>query len=185
MRKLVSLAAITVLANATMAYAEDGANNDAMIAEALSAAPSFISDDATVHNWQHQTLREGSNGWVCLPTMPAFTEKGEVCPMCVDSTWHGFMYALQNDKEPDVSQMGFAYMLAGDCTFSNISPSAELTEDNQLIKEGVHLMMLVSDNSVFDNITDDPYAGGPYVMWNNTPFEHVMIPLGGRAADED
>ena len=177
MKKLVSFVAATVLANATFAYAEDGANNDALIAEALSAAPAFITDDATVHNWQHQTLREGSNGWVCLPT-PTFVETGEVCPMCVDATWHGFFYALQNDKEPDVTQMGFAYMLAGDCTFSNISPSAPLTEDNMLIKEGVHMMLLVPENVVFDTITDDPYAGGPYVINEGDP-----LTLMARASD--
>lgn len=185
MKKFVALITAGVLAHSTIAFAEGTVDNDALIADALSAAPTFITDGATVHNWNHETIREGSNGWVCLPTMPAMNEKGEVCPMCVDPTWHGFMFALTNDQEPNVTEMGFAYMLAGDCTFSNISPSAELTEDNQLIKEGIHLMMLFPDNSVLETVTDDPYAGGPYVMWNDTAFEHLMIPLGGREADEE
>jgi len=28
-----------------------------------------------------------------------------------------------------------------------------------------------------EGLTDDPYAGGPYVMWKDTPYAHIMIPL--------
>ena len=182
MKKLVSFVAATVLANATIALAEEGADNDALIAEALSAAPAFITDDATVHNWQHQTLREGSNGWVCLPTMPALAEAGKNCPMCVDATWHGFFVdLLAGAEKPTITVMGMSYMIAGDCGVSNIDPAAtEPTDDNQWIVEGPHLMVLFPDNSILDDYSDDPFADGPYVMWNETPWEHLMIPLGGR-----
>lgn len=27
---------------------------------------------------------------------------------------------------------------------------------------------------------EDPGQGGPYVMWKDTPYPHVMVPVGPR-----
>jgi hypothetical protein len=29
-------------------------------------------------------------------------------------------------------------------------------------------------------IPSDPYRGGAYVMWEDTPYAHIMVPLGPR-----
>jgi len=29
-------------------------------------------------------------------------------------------------------------------------------------------------------ITNDPQAGGPYVMWGETDYAHIMIPVADR-----
>jgi hypothetical protein len=65
------------------------------IANALTAAPSFISEKATIvemQNGKAVTLRAGTNGWTCMPTNPA-NEGNE--PMCVDEEWMAFMQALE------------------------------------------------------------------------------------------
>lgn len=185
MQRLFMLSLVGFLVFSASVAAEEKNDIDAVIQEALSAGPSYITENATVHNWQHQTLREGSNGWTCLPTMPANAEKGEVCPMCLDSTWHSFMAAVQAGEEPTVTQMGISYMIVGDCGVSNIDPSATgATEDNQWILEGPHLMMLLPDSDLYDQYPADPYADGPYIMWKDTPYEHLMVPYGERPAGD-
>jgi hypothetical protein len=69
-------------------------------------------------------------------------------------------------------------MLAGDEGASNIDPFAEgPTDDNQWIKEGPHLMLIVPDAAALETIPTDPKVGGPYVMWKGTPYAHVMVPV--------
>ena len=31
--------------------------------------------------------------------------------------------------------------------------------------------------AMLEGVTDDPHAGGPYVMWGDTPYAHIMVPL--------
>lgn len=40
-----------------------------------------------------------------------------------------------------------------------------------------HLMIIVPDRSLFDNISTDPNNGGPWIMWSNTPYAHIMVPV--------
>ena len=47
--------------------AEEMESAEVKIARAISAAPAEISDDATVMDVDGTVLREGSNGWTCLP----------------------------------------------------------------------------------------------------------------------
>ena len=43
-------------------------------------------------------------------------------------------------------------------------------------EEGPHVMIFVPDTALLDGLRSDPYAGGPYVMWKDTPYAHVMVP---------
>ncbi|MCM0148758.1 hypothetical protein KCN56_09315 [Photobacterium galatheae] len=72
-------------------------------------------------------------------------------------------------------------MLAGDGGASNTDPYAENeTADNQWIVEGPHLMIITPDKALLDSLPTDPNNGGPYVMWKDTPYQHIMIPIGAR-----
>jgi hypothetical protein len=39
------------------------------------------------------------------------------------------------------------------------------------------MMLAVPDIKLIDNISDDPYNGGPWLMWAGTPYVHVMVPI--------
>ncbi|HXV74265.1 MAG TPA: hypothetical protein VD713_05990 [Sphingomonadales bacterium] len=175
MKRWVSAFAFVFFAYGSAAADEGG--TDALVAEALSAAPDFIAKDATVHDWSHQTLKKGSNGWVCLPTSEADKARGEACPMCLDSTWHGFVVALQNGRAPKVEKTALAYMLAGDCLVSNLSPAHAATHENHAVREGAHLMILFPDPAAYETFPSDPASPGAYVMWKESPYVHLMVPL--------
>ena len=37
-----------------------------------------------------------------------------------------------------------------------------------------------SDASLLENISTDHLNGGPWVMWPDTPYRHLMIPIDSR-----
>jgi hypothetical protein len=138
------------------------------LADALSAAWPGMAEDV---------LKEGSNGYTCLPTPPMLSGSA---PMCMDSEWMKWADAWQNKKEYAAESLGISYMLGGDEGASNIDPYAEgPTEDNEWIEEGAHLMIL-APASLLDAFPTDPENGGPYVMWKGTPYAHLMVPVGSR-----
>jgi len=152
-----------------------GDANQALIDQARSAAPSMVSADATIM-FQGKVLVEGKNGWICMPeTLP-----GDNSPICNDSVWMKMFPALGNKAPFEATGIGFSYMLGGDGGVSNSDPyHPEHEKAKDFIKEGPHLMLIVP-KEMLKGITDDPHAGGPYVMWKDTPYAHIMIPIGER-----
>ena len=147
------------------------------LADALSAAWPGMMADATVVDWEGNVLKEGSNGYTCLPTPPMLSG---TAPMCMDDEWMKWAGAWQNKQDYEAETLGISYMLAGDEGASNIDPYAEgPTEDNEWIVEGAHLMIL-APTELLDKFPTDPYNGGPYVMWKGTPYAHLMVPIGAR-----
>jgi hypothetical protein len=39
--------------------------------------------------------------------------------------------------------------------------------------------MLIVPKELLEGMNDDPSTGGPYVMWKDTDYAHVMIPVDG------
>lgn len=178
---LLSLAVLVLFplpasAQDDMAHEEDAADQQAVIENALSAAPAAIAAEATVADWEGNVLREGSNGYTCLPDDPNTPGNS---PMCLDDGWMAWADAWMNQADPPaLESMAFGYMLQGDFPTSNVDPYAEgPTEDNEWIEDsGPHIMVLLPDASMLEGIATDPDNGGPYVMWRDTPYAHLMIP---------
>ncbi len=148
--------------------------DQADIQSAISAGPSSLTQRATIMTWDGKVLREGSNGWTCLPDIP---ENGGTDPWCVDASWLNLLDALANNKAPSYDKIGIGYMLAGDAPVSNIKPDGKKEDGDWVEGLKAHLMLLVPDHSMFDNISTDPNNGGPWIMWPNTPYAHIMIPI--------
>ena len=153
--------------------------NDEAIKSAMSAGPDSIAAEATVKDWNMNTLREGSNGWTCLPDRP---DTPGVDPWCVNEPWMNFLNAYINKTEPSYTEMGFAYMFAGDTAVSNTDPYAtEATGPEDWVTDlHAHMMIVVPDHSVLKNMSTDHRNGGPWVMWPDTPYAHIMVPIDSR-----
>jgi hypothetical protein len=159
------------------AMAKGGDKSDAaLIAKAVSAAPPEIGQHAAVMrvspDGQMQQVRAGTNGWVCMlgPT-------GD--PMCLDKAWQAWGEAWMHKQDPPQPQaVGVAYMLRGDTGASNTDPYAtKPTPDNQWVVTGPHVMVLPTDRSQLDTLPTDPHTGGPWVMWKDTKYAHIMVPV--------
>ena len=158
-------------------------NRNALIKDALSAAPPLIAQTATVKDWDGTVLKKGNDDFTCFPTEASKRSKGEKEPMCLDKVWVAWGDAWMNKKPFKAEKIGIAYMLAGDTGASNIDPYAQKrTSDNQWIAEGPHIMVLLPDPAQLDALPTDPSQGGPYVMWKGTPYAHIMVPIGKRPA---
>jgi hypothetical protein len=81
--------------------------DEAKIKSALSGAPDSIAKNAAVQDWDGTVLREGTNGWTCLPDIP---DNGGTDPYCVDETFLSFIRAMQNNVAPKMDKLAISYM---------------------------------------------------------------------------
>lgn len=149
------------------------------ISSAMSAAPTSISGEARILDWNMNELRAGTNQWTCLPDRPDTPGND---PWCISDAWMDFLGAYVSQTEPTYTEVGFAYMLQGDTPVSNSDPFAtEPTGPEDWVTDlGPHLMILVPDKRLLENISTNHLNGGPWVMWPETPYAHIMIPLESR-----
>ena len=169
--KLVFLAMAACILLPSAAYAGDD-----RIAHAQSAAPASISADATVIV-DGEVVKEGSNGWTCLPeVMP-----GDNAPMCNDAVWMDMLTAVGNKADFTPNGIGISYMLQGDRGGAGVSNSDPYHPDHanaeDYVETGPHLMIIVP-KEVLATYPDEPGDGGPWVMWGDTPYAHLMVPVG-------
>ncbi|WP_372620999.1 hypothetical protein [Falsiroseomonas sp.] len=170
---------VACLLGAPQLHAQPAPDRDAMIRSALSAAPPTLRDRVRVMDHQGNVLREGDGAFTCLPAPQGFAG-----PMCLDAQWMEFLDALTNKREPNITGIGLAYMMAGDSPdggASNIDPAAsQPTADNDWMVEGPHIMIITPDPATMDNVPASHEGGGPYVMWKGTPYAHIMMPVDER-----
>jgi len=157
------------------AAADDDA---ALIKSAESAAPGALSAGAAVYamsdKGEMRTLREGSNGWWCMPDSPATPGPD---PMCGDANSMEWAMAWIGKKDPPKGKVGFMYMLEGGTDASNTDPyAAAPAEANNWIKTGPHVMVVNAMDLMTGYPTSPaPDTAQPYVMW--TPYAHLMLPI--------
>jgi hypothetical protein len=175
---LTAVVAMSIVGTSTIATAETAEDK---IARAMSAAPSDISDDATIMDVDGTILREGSNGWVCLPGIGLIP--GDQHPMCNDAVWMKWMAAAGSGSAFSTDVVGVSYMLMGDAMVNNDNPMATDPNDGGVwVQDGPHTMMLFPNMDMLADLPRDPFAGGPYVMWGETPLAHVMLPVEAKTA---
>ena len=151
------------------------------IKSAMAAAPEVISAGATIvqaaADGSMKTLREGNNGWTCMPDNPATPGPD---PMCMDASASEWAMAWIGKKDPPPNTVGVMYMLAGGTDASNTDPYAQQpTEENAWIETGPHLMVVGSPDVLKGHPSGaKPDTRAPYVMWAGTPYAHLMIPVG-------
>jgi hypothetical protein len=148
----------------------------AKIANAMSAAPAAIADNATILDYELDAdgrlvvLRDGSNGWTCQPDGPGTPSND---PWCFDQTWSDWLGAFVAGEEPDTTVVGLAYLLQGGTDPVATEPAA----GEDWVASPPHIMIIVPgdlDQSVFSTDHD---SAGPFIMWAGTPYEHLMMPV--------
>jgi hypothetical protein len=91
------------------------------------------------------------------------------------------MLAAVGAKAPyAATHIGISYMLQGEPDGSGVSNSDPYhpnpTEADDYVETGPHLMIIVP-KAALSGLNDDPSAGGPYVMWKDTDYAHLMVPV--------
>lgn len=185
MSPVIAAGVLVIAAAATLplspAFGEGGARRDVVrhaeeLARAESAGPASLSKHATIMDWNGNVVREGTNGWTCIPDNPNTPGRD---PICMNEPWIDFRDALKNKRKPAHTQVGIAYMLQGDTPVSNTDPYATAPKpgDDRIEGLGSHIMVLVPDVAALKSLPTDRKNGGPWVMWADTPYAHLMIPI--------
>lgn len=156
-------------------------SDQALIKSAMAAAPAKVSQGASIvvmeADGKMRMLREGKNGFTCMPDNPATPGPD---PMCMDKNAMEWAMAWVAHKTPPAGKVGFMYMLAGGTDASNTDPYATKPEaNNNWVKTGPHVMVVGADASFYDQYPKaaKPDTTVPYVMWPGTPYQHLMIPV--------
>ena len=156
-------------------------SDQSLIDSAMHAAPMRVAQHASVvaldDKGGMRTLREGSNGFTCMPDNP--TTPGPD-PMCMDAAAMDWAKAWMGHQTPPSGRVGFMYMLAGGTDASNTDPYATApTAENHWVETGPHVMVVGADPGFYDQYPKDaqPDTAVPYVMWPGTPYQHLMVPV--------
>ena len=151
------------------------------VENAMSAAPMAVSHEATIMEWgatpetPPTQLRAGSNGWTCFADN-AGTPGND--PMCVDQHFIAWATAWMGHTKPDITGVGFAYMLQGGSDASNTAPFKMQPDSGEAwVDTGPHVMMVVPNVASLGGLSTDHKSGHPYIMWQGTPYAHVMLPV--------
>ena len=87
------------------------------IADALRAAPKFITDGATIADYpsskggEFRVLRKGSSEWTCLPGPPPGSRHDD--PGCFDRVFFQFVKNYFAGRPNHIDRLGVAYMYTG------------------------------------------------------------------------
>lgn len=169
------------------------------IANALSAGPEAITKHATVVDWpahpqegmsHGRVLREGDNGWICMPDVPGRPQHD---PMCVDETMMQWLMATLEGKKPNIDKVGLSYMLMGEARQGQGAPHVK---DPAEVKEwfyiGPHIMIVLPDAAAgaMNDINRDITKNLPYITFlsaspDKTPLWIIPVAKGGNRIKEE
>jgi hypothetical protein len=170
--RLVSRAESKTFHNRIAAAA--GETTQEKIARAMSAGPDNISKSARIVDTDAQgnkvILREGSNGFTCMPGNPNVV--GEP-PMCMDAASMQWASDFRAHKpKPTNNVPGITYMLAGATQRSDSDPYDATSPP---ITVGPHWMIMWPFDPKTTGLPTTHKPTGAYIMWAGSPYAHVHI----------
>jgi hypothetical protein len=164
-----------------------------LIRNALSAGPDWITDKATVKvmdmqaetsgggHMMERVLRQGSNGWTCMPDTPGRPQHD---PMCGDETMMKWLKAVIAGEKPNIDRVGLSYMLMGEARQGqNVSQANDPSKVKEWVYIGPHIMVALPDSEMaaLRDITQDLSQDGAYVTSiNHSPNLLWVIPVGKK-----
>jgi hypothetical protein len=160
------------LHNGTSARAED--TTQEKIARAMSAGPDNISKSARIIDKDEQgkkvILREGSNGFTCMPGNPNVIGDPPMCADAASMQWASDFSA--HKPKPTNSVPGITYMLAGATQRSDSDPYDKTSPP---ITVGPHWMIIWPFDPKASGLPTTHRDTGAYIMWAGSPYAHVHV----------
>lgn len=144
------------------------------IARALSAGPDEVAKGARIVDTDAQgkmvVLREGTNGFTCMPGNPNVI--GDP-PMCADSASMQWAADLKAHKpKPTNTVPGITYMLSGATQRSDTDPYDKTSPP---ITVGPHWMIIWPFDPKTTGLPTTHKPTGAYIMWAGSPYAHLHV----------
>jgi len=146
----------------------------AKIARAMSAGPDDIAGSARIvdtdTNGNTVILREGNNGFTCMPGNLQVIGQP---PMCVDAaSLQWFADAKAHKARPTNTVPGITYMLAGATQRSDSDPNDTTSPP---IHVGPHWMIMWPFDPKTTGLPTTHRDHGAYIMWAGSPYAHLHV----------
>jgi hypothetical protein len=154
--------------------AKAGDTTQERIARAMSAGPHDISKSARIVDTDAQghkvILREGSNGFTCMPGNPKVVGDPPMCADAASMQW--FADAKAHKPKPTNTVPGITYMLAGATQRSDSDP---YDATSPAITVGPHWMIMWPFDPKTTGLPTTHKPTGAYIMFAGSPYAHVHI----------
>jgi hypothetical protein len=207
-RKTVAYGSVSVVLSAlgffSSALAADQAWKEAMIADAVQAAPPSVTRDATIYGWSSEgamvLVRYGAGPYTCVASGAFSLRIGKPPlpypdPMCMDQNAWAFLKSVFSEKspahpeEPYPTAPGLVWMLAG----MNVAKGAVALGASEVAvlkaSEGdaERAVFQMTPHVMIMPVPFDEKAAGlptaydldqplnPWIMAVGTPIEHLMV----------
>jgi hypothetical protein len=150
-----------------------GENAQAKIARAMSAGPAEVAKSARIVDTDgHGTvvLREGNNGFTCMPGNPSVVGDPPKCADAAAMQWSADFKA--HKAKPTNTAPGIVYMLAGATQRSDTDPYDTTSPP---IPIGPHWMIMWPFDPKTTGLPTAHKPTGAYIMWAGSPYAHLHV----------
>ncbi|HZS11946.1 MAG TPA: hypothetical protein VFA38_06830 [Nitrospirales bacterium] len=154
-------------------------SQDDKIKLALSAAPEHIAKGAGVllpgPDGKLQEVKKSENGFNCIPTIDPDVPTPD--PMCFDAAVGQWLESVMaNAEKPANTVPGVAYMARGGWHWEKDGKILMKKEAGaKAVKEPPHWMIIWPFSTADSKLPAMPNASGAYIMFDGTPYAHLMI----------
>jgi hypothetical protein len=147
---------------------------EAKIERAMSAGPLEIARSAKIIDKDSQghtvVLREGTNGWTCMPGNPNVVGEPAMCADPASMQW--FADFAAHKPKPTNTVPGITYMLAGATQRSDSDPYDKTSPP---ITVPPHWMIMWPFDAKATGLPTTHRDTGAYVMWSGSPYAHLHV----------
>jgi hypothetical protein len=162
------------LAAARSSAVDAGETTQAKIERAMSAGPADIAKSARIIETDAEgsvvVLREGTNGFTCMPGNPAVIGQPPQCADAASMQWAADFKA--HKPKPTNTVPGITYMLAGATQRSDSDP---YDSTSPAIHVGPHWMIMWPFDPKTTGLPIKHKPTGAYIMWAGSPYAHLHI----------
>jgi hypothetical protein len=115
-------------------------------------------------------LREGNNGFTCMPGNPKVIGEPPFCANDAALQWMADFKARK--PRPTNTEPGIIYMLAGGVQRSDSDP---FDTTSKPIKIGPHWMIMWPFDAKTSGLPTKHKSTGAYIMWAGSPWAHLHV----------
>jgi hypothetical protein len=166
-----SVQARTLVQNST---ADASDTSQSKIARAMSAGPDDIARSARIIDTDAEgntvVLRNGSDGFTCMPGNPKVIADPPMCADAASLQW--LADAKAHKPRPSNKVPGITYMLAGATQRSDSDPN---DQSSPAITVGPHWMIMWPFDPQTTGLPTHHKDTGAYIMWAGSPYAHLHV----------
>jgi hypothetical protein len=145
-----------------------GESREAQIARAIAAGPVQVTESARIEGSDAQgkkiILREGNNGFTCLPGNPRVVGRPASCSNRAAQQWSADLAA--GKPAPTNTVVGIIYMQSG---------ATERSAAGTTVKIGPQWMIIWPFDPKASGLSATRKDTGAYILWPGTPYAHLHI----------